>query len=103
MNLPASTLDTNLARKVFATTLDAACPIPDIESPDNADRLACEVTYAGTALGTVELPMFDGFVSSYVLEDAIAAAFAWELLGRYLRVNLYPIFAVAREDNTFAW
>lgn len=99
----AAASDTRGNKNVLVTALDAACPIHHIESAEDVDRLSCEVSYAGALLGNVELPIFDGFVSGYLIEDAVAAEFAWEILGRYLRRTVYPLFAVAREDGTSGW
>jgi peptidoglycan/xylan/chitin deacetylase (PgdA/CDA1 family)/LPS sulfotransferase NodH len=49
------------------------------------DRLCCTVKLEGTELGIVELPICDEKVPAWVLEDAIAANFAWEILKRFLQ------------------
>ncbi|MCU0547129.1 MAG: sulfotransferase, partial [Oscillatoriaceae cyanobacterium Prado104] len=60
--------------------------ISDICSvPPTFDRLCCTVKLEGIELGIVELPICDGTVSAWVLEDAIAAKFAWSILDRFFQ------------------
>jgi peptidoglycan/xylan/chitin deacetylase (PgdA/CDA1 family)/SAM-dependent methyltransferase len=83
--------------------LDAAVPVEHLQVSKEMTRLCCTVSYSGLNLGTLELPIFEGFISNYVLSDAIAAEYAWEILGEYFRRTLYPQFAVALDDATCAW
>lgn len=64
-------------------------PISDICGvPPIFDRLCCTVKLEGNELGIVELPICDGIVPAWVLEDAIAAKFAWPILDRFFQHNL---------------
>ena len=73
----------------YAICLETTDSIPDVQTPREADRLYCSVTYNRVELGTLELPVCDGFVSRYVLQDAIAAEFAWPILGHYFHSTVY--------------
>lgn len=99
MYSPAPVTQSDSENKVFATSLDAALPIQDIRTDEGKHRLSCRVSYDHLPLGSIEVPVFEGFVSSYVLQDAIAAEFAWEILGEYFRHTLYPLFAKAQNDG----
>src|SRR5262245_33717056 len=64
-------------------------PIPDILPPAPVERLECAVALEGISLGTLELPVCDGFMPGYVLADAIAAEFAWPILGHFFERTVY--------------
>lgn len=74
-------------------------PIADICGvPPIFDRLCCTVKLEGVELGTVELPICDGMVTAWVLEDAIAVKFAWQILDRFFQCN--PVSSPPKE---FDW
>ncbi len=64
-------------------------PIPDLELGDPIERVHCIIAVEGEPLGTLELPVCDRVVPAYVLADAIAAQFAWPILGRYCERTIY--------------
>lgn len=76
--------------KTMALSVNAERPLRDIEVPAEAERAICEVYIGDERLGAVELPVFDGLLSAYVMRDAIASEFAWQILERYFRETLYP-------------
>ncbi len=79
-------------------------PIPNISPPAPADRLLCELKIEGKTLGSLELPVCDAFVPAYVLADAVAAGFAWRILGEFWRRTLYPQFQLKQEpDGASVW
>jgi peptidoglycan/xylan/chitin deacetylase (PgdA/CDA1 family)/2-polyprenyl-3-methyl-5-hydroxy-6-metoxy-1,4-benzoquinol methylase len=53
----------------------------------------------GTHIGTFELPVCDGVVPSYVLADAIAAEFAWSILGRFFEQTVYRELKVVQNTT----
>lgn len=73
----------------FAVAVEVTEPIVDINAPANTERLHCTVSIEGKRLGSMILPICDGFVASYVLQDAIAAKFAWEILGHFFHRTVY--------------
>ncbi|MDH4135568.1 MAG: glycosyltransferase [Anaerolineae bacterium] len=73
--------------------------IPDISAPAPVERLRCTVELEGTGIGTIDLPVCDGLVPSYVLADAIAAEFAWPILGRFFERTVYRDLSVEREPT----
>ena len=75
--------------KTMALSVNAERPLRDIEVPAEAERAICEVYIGDERLGAVELPVFDGLLSAYVMRDAIASEFAWQILERYFRETLY--------------
>jgi peptidoglycan/xylan/chitin deacetylase (PgdA/CDA1 family)/GT2 family glycosyltransferase/SAM-dependent methyltransferase len=79
-----ATLGTFHARRV-----EAAQPLREIAAPPEASRLVCCVEVEGEPVGTVELPVCDGVVTGRALADAIAAEFAWPILGRYFARTVY--------------
>ena len=87
------------AGTLHAAEIDVTQPIPDLVVPATVERLHCSVRIGSESLGVLELPVFDGIVPSAVLADAIAAEFAWPLLGRFFQRSLYPRFESFKEDR----
>jgi peptidoglycan/xylan/chitin deacetylase (PgdA/CDA1 family) len=79
------------------TRVEVTEPLADIAVPRAVERLLCDVEMEGTRLGALELPVCDGLVPSSVLADAVAAEFAWPILGRFLEHTIYP--NLARKDR----
>ena len=79
----------------YFITIEATSPIFDVALPASTDRLICFVELEGTSLGKVELPVCDGSITGDTLADAIAAEFAWPILGRYFK-------HFAQKDRSFA-
>jgi glycosyltransferase involved in cell wall biosynthesis/peptidoglycan/xylan/chitin deacetylase (PgdA/CDA1 family) len=78
--------------------------LADIVVAAPAERLLCETEMEGKRLGTLELPICDGLVPSYVLADAIVAEYAWPILGRFFERTLYKHLDVKREtDGVSIW
>lgn len=65
-------------------------PIPDVETPPEIERLFVRVMLAGYAIGSLELPVFDGNVSSETLANAIAQQYFWKMLMLYFEQTAYP-------------
>jgi peptidoglycan/xylan/chitin deacetylase (PgdA/CDA1 family)/SAM-dependent methyltransferase len=72
-----------------AVQLEVTQTIPNVTTPASVERLQCAVELEGSYLGTIELPVCEGVVSSYVLSDAIAAEFSWIILGRFFEHTVY--------------
>ena len=89
------TLDSSRARRPFtrgrtrAVAVEITQPIDGIHVSDQVERVHCAVMADGKRIGTVLLPVCDGVVSARVLTDAIAARFAWPILGRFFDTTLY--------------
>ncbi len=73
----------------YAVRVEITEPIPDILPPRSVERLHCVIELEGSRIGTLELPICDGIVPSYVLADAIAVEFAWPILGRFFERTVY--------------
>lgn len=87
------------AQSMYTVSLEITKPILDILPPSEVDRLQCMVVLEGVPLGSIELPVCDGLVSSYVLVDAIAAEFAWPILGRFFQRTVYREIEVRKEPQ----
>ncbi|HYG62806.1 MAG TPA: glycosyltransferase [Thermoanaerobaculia bacterium] len=59
-------------------------PFQDITVPISVDRLHARVLLEGEPLGSLELPVCDRVVPAAVLADAVAAEYAWQILGRFI-------------------
>ena len=70
--------------------VDLEKPLRDLPVEGSVRSVLCSLTYDGMLLGRLELPVVDGQVSAYVLQDAAAARFAWPILGRFFAKTLYP-------------
>jgi len=67
-----------------AVRIDATHPISDLVLPE-ADRLICVVQCESETLGTLALPVCDGFMPAGVIADAVATRHAWTLLAQAVR------------------
>ncbi|HSR91736.1 MAG TPA: polysaccharide deacetylase family protein, partial [Gemmatimonadales bacterium] len=89
------TLDTSHAPRPFtrgrthAVAVEITQPIDAIQVSGQVERVHCAVMVEGERIGAVLLPVCDGVVSARVLADAIAALFAWPILGRFFDATLY--------------
>jgi peptidoglycan/xylan/chitin deacetylase (PgdA/CDA1 family)/trans-aconitate methyltransferase len=79
------------------SVIDVTEPIRDVIAPVPAERLRCLVKAGEEDVGSLDLPVCDGFVPGYVIADAIAAEFAWQILGLYFERTLYDCLTVKRE------
>jgi peptidoglycan/xylan/chitin deacetylase (PgdA/CDA1 family) len=61
--------------------IDLTTPLDDL--PVAADLLHCCVRVGPDRLGSIELPVCDDLVPAYVLADAAADRYGWDLLGRH--------------------
>lgn len=73
--------------------LDVGGPLVDERVPC-AERLVVRAAYDAQSLGELTLPVCDGVVPAAVLGDAIAAEFAWTILGHYFNRHLYSTLHV---------
>ncbi|TBR56728.1 hypothetical protein B4U84_28310 [Westiellopsis prolifica IICB1] len=80
-----------------AIRVEVTEPIQDLLTPSSTERLHCTIELEGEWLGILELPVFDGIVFGRVLGDAIAAKFAWPILGRFFEHVIYPDFNIKKE------
>src|SRR5215210_6247830 len=79
------------------SVIDVNEPIPDVFAPEGAERLRCLVKAGQEHVGRLDLPICDGFVPGYVIADAIAAEFAWQILGLFFDRALYGTLTVECE------
>jgi len=94
---------------VQSCVVEIARPLTRLSVFSEVDRLCCYVTYEGTCIGTVMVPVIEGAVPVYVLKDVIAAQLGWEILGEFFRTTLYsrvPAFrhvATTELHNASGW
>jgi peptidoglycan/xylan/chitin deacetylase (PgdA/CDA1 family)/2-polyprenyl-3-methyl-5-hydroxy-6-metoxy-1,4-benzoquinol methylase len=84
---------------VHTVSIEITKPMLDILPPSEVERLHCIVELEGVPLGSIELPICDGLVPSYVLVDAIAAEFAWTILGRFFQRTVYREIEVRKDPQ----
>jgi glycosyltransferase involved in cell wall biosynthesis/peptidoglycan/xylan/chitin deacetylase (PgdA/CDA1 family)/2-polyprenyl-3-methyl-5-hydroxy-6-metoxy-1,4-benzoquinol methylase len=80
--------------------------IDDIYAAQDVHRLLGCVVIENNVTGTIELPFCDGVVSKWVIKDAIAAKFAWNILGAFFQHNVYKPQANENSGeyhNTHGW
>ncbi|WP_341528430.1 trifunctional glycosyltransferase/class I SAM-dependent methyltransferase/polysaccharide deacetylase [Nostoc sp. UHCC 0302] len=88
----------------YAVAVEVTEPISDITAPATTGRLHCTISIEGKRLGSLILPICDGFVASYVLQDAIAAKFAWEILGHFFQRTIYHQLTIKSSTaNSSVW
>lgn len=86
----------------YAIHVEITKPIHDIMTPENIERVNCNIELEGTFLGNIVLPVYDKVLPRYLLTDAIAERFAWQILGRHLEHSVYPGLNIVREKNGFS-
>jgi SAM-dependent methyltransferase len=87
------------ARPTYPVLVEITKPILDILPPLEVERLHCQVELEGVPLGSIELPVCDGLVTSYVLVDAIADEFAWVILEKFFQRTVYREIEVRNEPQ----
>jgi glycosyltransferase involved in cell wall biosynthesis/peptidoglycan/xylan/chitin deacetylase (PgdA/CDA1 family) len=88
--------DLGLIGRTYCMTVDVSRPLPNSRFHRSVERFRCAVALDGRTLGAVELPVFDGFVGSAVLADAIAAEFGWLLLRLFFARSVYDDVRIER-------
>ncbi len=88
---------------VYVILADITQPITDVSVPVGVERLYCIVEIEKLRLGTIELPVCDGIVSRYVLMDAIAARFAWSIIGKFFEMTVYKKLTVKDRHDSIGW
>ncbi len=89
-------------KRMADVRLEVTESITNLQLPPEVERVRCILSLEGEPLGPLELPVCDGVVTRYVLTDAIAAAYAWLILGRFLECMVYPYLEMARESSGIA-
>jgi hypothetical protein len=87
---------------VQAIRLEATRTIEGVAVAQGIEILRAIVTVEGCALGEIARPVCDGLVAREVVADAIAAQFAWPLLGRFFARTIYPDLDFQEQGNGFA-
>ena len=75
----------------YLTKIEVTAPLPDFSVGCHIERFYSHIELEGTRLGSLELPVCDGWVPQTVLADAIAANFAWVILERFLEHTVYSL------------
>jgi hypothetical protein len=87
-----------------AISLEVTRPITDVSLPPGTERLHCTCLLEGEALGSVTLDATGDTISAAAIAEAIAAAYALPILGRYIEYTLYPHLKVKRQkDGLSIW
>ena len=73
----------------YGCSIEVSEPIADICVDAFIERIYCRVQMEGDFIGVVELPVCGNKVPEWLMKDAIAAKFAWQLLGRFYTHNVY--------------
>jgi hypothetical protein len=88
-----------------AVRLELTAPLPDLHPGPSVERIRISATLEGSALPSVDLPVFDGVVSGKVIADAVAAKIAWNVLGLFLDRGVYANQITIRKElaGTSVW
>lgn len=90
MILDRATLSTPINLELTASTrVEITRPIQTLLFSKEVERAYCKIEMEGEHVGVIELPVLDGEVSSYVLDDAVAAEYAWTILKRFFQHTIY--------------
>ncbi|MBM2832867.1 MAG: glycosyl transferase family 2 [Candidatus Brocadiaceae bacterium] len=88
---------------VHVILVDVTKPITDVSVPAGIERLYCIIELEKSKLGTIELPVCDTIVSRYVLMDAIAARFAWSIIGKFFETTVYKKLTEKNMHDSIGW
>lgn len=80
--------------------LEITEPVPDIFLAENSERLLCMLKMEGNILGKIELPVFNKMMPAWLLNDAIAANFSWQILRRFFEHTVYKNETIKSEFGT---
>ncbi len=69
-------------------------PPPDLVLDGAVTRVVCDARYGDRPVGSVEVPVVDGWLPARVLADAIVAASAWDVLRCHLEAHVYPALRI---------
>ncbi|WP_035611435.1 trifunctional glycosyltransferase/class I SAM-dependent methyltransferase/polysaccharide deacetylase [Haloferula sp. BvORR071] len=72
-----------------ASEIEVTGPLHGLTPPRGVERVRCDVLMEGVRIGRVWLPVCDGVVTPQVVADAIAAEYAWPVLGKFLEKTVY--------------
>ena len=78
---PANSLQVG---SILAFPVDVTKPFLDLRVPADIDRIHCFVSWRKQFIGTVALPVIAGEVSGAVVQDAVADAYCWQIIGAFL-------------------
>jgi peptidoglycan/xylan/chitin deacetylase (PgdA/CDA1 family)/SAM-dependent methyltransferase len=82
-----------------AIRVEVTKPFCDIRLSIRVENLYCDVELEGTRIGLLDLPVCDGIVPAEVLADAVAAQFAWSIIGRFFEKTVYPDLLFKKEET----
>ncbi len=72
-----------------ACEIEVTAPLRNIVPPAGVERVRCDVLLEGAHIGRIWLPVCDGVVAAEVIADAIAADYAWPVLGSFFEKTVY--------------
>lgn len=72
-----------------ACEIEVTRPLHSIVPPPGVERVRCDVLLEGDRIGRIWLPVCDGVVAAEVIADAIAADYAWPVLGNFFEKTVY--------------
>ena len=83
---PANSLQVG---SILALPVDLTKPLVDLRVPADIDRINCFVSWRTQFIGTLALPVIAGEVSGAVVQDAIADAYCWQIIGAFFGETIY--------------
>ncbi|NJN00076.1 MAG: methyltransferase domain-containing protein, partial [Phormidesmis sp. RL_2_1] len=83
----------------YAANIEITKPLVNVTPPPGTTRFLGMLTVEGDSLGMIELPVCDGLVSAWVLTDAIATRFYWQILERFFQHTLYSKAPYSKQPN----
>lgn len=79
--------------------IDLSEPIEDVAVGPQCRRLYCELMFAESSIGAIELPVVGSVVSAHVIADAAASGFYWKLLGETFKASHYKTLDVRSDED----
>jgi glycosyltransferase involved in cell wall biosynthesis len=76
----------------LAMQVDVESFIQDVQLSEDVKRFVGIVRLKEKILGLVELVIDEGLLSSWVIKDAIATKFSWQILYHFFSLNVYPVY-----------
>ncbi|MGE5805442.1 MAG: polysaccharide deacetylase family protein, partial [Ignavibacteria bacterium] len=80
----------------LGTLIDITQEINHLTTEKHIEKVIIKIKAGEKVFGNIELPVINGFVHKYVIKDAVAENYAWQILGEFFKENIYKKLSLSR-------
>jgi len=80
----------------LGTLIDITQEIKHLTAEKHIEKVIIKIKAGKKVFGNIELPVINGFVHKYVIKDAAAENYAWQILGEFFKENIYKKLSLIR-------